>query len=512
MKKLLSNSELFAILLFGFIALIMGGWSMVILVISAGALIGFMAPANERGWIRALAIGLVSSTVVAIATVIFNNLVSTLPKVGGVPIDSTQPVVFIVSVLLGTGMAGLIAWLRGQPNEKLRKYGLLSIVVILAVAFPFFEQDTKLLWLNAVIVAMIYTQQALGLNIVAGYAGLLDLGYVAFFAIGGYTIALLNSPQFNLSISFWLVIWAAAAAAAAFGFILGTPVLPLRGDYLALVTLGFGEIVPVIFRNLEAVTVYEPISLFISWLTQGNNKAALCLIGCGDTPANITNGIQGINPIGAPILPPFMAEGLQSLTGYSFRFAPGNYIPWYFLALLFLAVSVFFISRVRHSRLGRAWVAIREDELAAGAMGVNPVRTKLAAFMIGAMFAGIAGAYYGSYVSFISPSGFDFSISVIVLCMVILGGTGSIPGVILGGFILRLSDLLLLDKLQLVISGILQQTVFQTIQTREVSLFLASLLDLTQYKLLFFGLILVLMMLLRPEGLLPSAMSRRKGS
>ena len=163
MKKLISNGELFAILLFGVIALIMGGWSIGILTILIGALIGFMVTADRLAWRRALLVGLFGSLVIALATLVFNKVITLLPKVGEVPAAAAQPIVFIISIALGTLTAGLIAYLRSQPNEKLRRYGLLALVTVFAVAFPFYEQDTKLLWLNAVIVAMIYTQQALGL-------------------------------------------------------------------------------------------------------------------------------------------------------------------------------------------------------------------------------------------------------------------------------------------------------------------------------------------------------------
>nr|MBP7693780.1 branched-chain amino acid ABC transporter permease [Anaerolineales bacterium] len=210
---------------------------------------------------------------------------------------------------------------------------------------------------------------------------------------------------------------------------------------------------------------------------------------------NLTNGTDGINPIGRPEFPGVV-------------FTTGQYIPWYFLILILLVVSVFFISRLRGSRMGRAWVAIREDELAANSMGIDLVRTKLAAFMLGAMFSGLAGAFYGSYVSYISPDAFDFSISVIVLCMVILGGTGSIVGVLLGGFIIKVTDLLILDKLQVVMGGVLRATLFQGITNQGMQNFLESLFNASQYKLLLFGVILVLMMQFRPQGLVPSSTER----
>lgn len=488
-KNFLGGTELAAILLMGFIALITGGWSVLILVVLAGALVGAEAPATRSGVMRAIGLGFGTALVVVILTIVHNTAIASLPKQDAIPFDSTQPTVYLLALVLGTASAWIVAALRTLPNRRAGRMGLLLLLLVVAVIFPFFEQRAQLFWINAVIVAMIYTLQALGLNIVAGYAGMLDLGYVAFFAIGGYTIAFLNSPQFDLHVSFWLIIWLAAAAAAFFGLVLGAPVIPLRGDYLAIVTLGFGEIVPIVFKNLEAVKIYEPISGILGALL-GHPEWTICLVGC-ESPTNITNGTQGINPIGRPSLP-----GVQFITG--------QYIPWYFLILTLLVISVFFIARLRGSRIGRAWVAMREDELAATSMGINLVRTKLIAFMLGAMFSGFAGAFYGSYVSFISPDAFDFSISVIVLCMVILGGTGSITGVILGGLIIKIADLLLLDKLQTVMGGVLQATIFQSIHSQAMQNFLESLLNASQYKLLLFGLILVLMMRFRPQGLVPS--------
>ncbi|HRF50281.1 MAG TPA: hypothetical protein PLC98_21805 [Anaerolineales bacterium] len=493
-QKILSNAEIIGILLMGFVALITGGWSVIIIVLLIGALVGVNTEAEPGAWRKALLPGAISAAAVVLATIIHNHVIMGLPRQEPIPAASTAPLVYIGAIVLGTAMAVLVVALRSASDARVRKFGLIGLLLACAVAFPFFEQYAQLFWANAIIVAMIFAMQALGLNIVAGYAGMLDLGYVAFFAIGGYTIAFLNSPQFNLQVWFWLVIWVAAAAAALFGLILGTPVIPLRGDYLAIVTLGFGEIVPIVFRNLNAITILEPVSSLVAALT-GNPASAICLVGCIE-PFNLTNGTDGITPIGRPIFP-----GVQFVTG--------QYIPWYFLILGLLIASVFFISRLRNSRIGRAWVAIREDELAANSMGINLVRTKLIAFMLGAMFSGFAGAFYGSYVSFISPDAFDFSISVIVLCMVILGGTGSIVGVILGGFIIKVTDLLLLDKLQVVMGGLLQATLFQGIENQGMQNFLESLFNASQYKLLLFGIILVTMMQFRPQGLVPSTAERK---
>jgi branched-chain amino acid transport system permease protein len=265
----------------------------------------------------------------------------------------------------------------------------------------------------------------------------------------------------------------------------------LRGDYLAIVTLGFGEIVPVVFRNLTSVQVYEPISGIIGSLI-GRPEMAICLLGC-EKAINLTGGESGINPIGRPWLP---------IIG---SFQAGQLFPWYYLILTLVVFSTFMISRLRESRLGRAWTAIREDELAASAMGINLVRTKLLAFAMGATFSGFAGAFYGAYISAIFPSAFDFSVSVIILCMVILGGLGNITGVLLGCLIITSADRLFLPQLAQVLKSILNTSVLPNIGNPALRDFLAISLDPIQMRLLLFGLTLVIMMIIRPEGLVPSA-------
>ena len=298
------------------------------------------------------------------------------------------------------------------------------------------------------------------------------------------------------------MIWIAAAAAAFSGLLFGAPTLRLRGDYLAIVTLGFGEIVPIVVKNLYAVRIYEPISLFINQIMGKTNDAAhaaaLCLVGCYDRPIDLTAGTKGISPISTP----------QIFDLYTFKV--GEYVPWYFVALFLLAISAFFIFRLRASRIGRAWVSIREDELAANAMGIDLVRTKLTAFIIGAMFSGFAGAFYASFTSFISPDAFDFTISVIILAMVILGGSGNITGVLLGSSIIMLIDRVLLDRLKIVINGVLQGVVFKGMADGPMAVFVNSLTDATAYKILLFGLILVVMMKVRPQGILPEATAARR--
>ncbi len=490
----LSGAEWLALALGAFMALILGGWSGVIVAGMVGLLLGFAAQPDAAGVRRNAAVGALFGVAVALVTWLHNNLVVQLPGQEQIPADANAPATYLAIAALAWLLAVGVAWMRAQPNERMRTYGPLLVVFVLAVVFPIFAELTGLaiLWTSVIIVALIYAMQAMGLNIVAGYAGMLDLGYVAFFAIGAYVAALLMSPHLipdrAAQWSFWIVIWIGAAVAAFFGVLLGAPVIPLRGDYLAIVTLGFGEIIPIVFKNLEAIRIYEPFSEIVAAVT-GDKSLANCIVGC-ETPFNLTNGVLGLNPISRPVL-------------FSYEFQTGQYLPWYFLILLLVVITMFFINRLRHSRIGRAWVAVREDELAAAAMGVPVIRTRLAAFLIGAMFSGFAGVFYGSYVSFISPDAFDFSISVIVLCMVILGGSGNLVGVVIGALVIKIADLLLLDRLQVVLSGVLRATVFQWNQDPSLERFLESLFNMTQYKLLLFGLILVVMMLARPRGLLP---------
>ncbi len=523
-NRLFTKGDLLGVILAGVLGLVMGGYTIFPLAILAGALVAISA--GERADLKRVAIkAAIAGLVLAGACFVHNEFLTHLPKVEEIPAGAKGFHWYPLGVLVAVGSALLLAWLRGNQNEFLHKYGTLAFIGACALIFPFFDRGTGIGWAPTIIAALIFALQALGLNIVAGYAGLLDLGYVAFFAIGGYTAAFLSAPSNawggtqadgsywdgNLHTVFWLLIWIAAAAAALFGLILGTPTLPLRGDYLAIVTLGFGEIVPIVFKNLEAVTIYEPLSRLFAMFS-GNFNGGRCLVGC-TSPLNITNGNQGLNPIDPPTVPFIEPWTLHNATPEVLKgllFKPENNLPWYFLILGLVLLSAFFINRLRQSRVGRAFVAMREDDLAASSMGVPIVRTKLTAFIIGALFSGFAGAFYASRVSFISPDAFDFSVSVIVLCMVILGGTGNIAGVILGGLIIKIVDLLLLDKIQLVLNGLLQATVFTNVQSQGLNLFLSSLLDVSQYKLMLFGLILVTMMLVRPQGLVPEAMTKRK--
>jgi branched-chain amino acid transport system permease protein len=346
-----------------------------------------------------------------------------------------------------------------------RQLALFVSCLLVAFAYPFI--DAALGWgrVGSFMSIFVFVILAMGLNVVVGYAGLLDLGYAAFFAIGAYTMAFLTSPGSVFVRSglvppplqnFWVALICAWVAAAIFGVLLGAPTLRLRGDYLAIVTLGFGEIVPNFFYNADA----------------------------------ITNGTRGINPIGKP---PTIEIG-----GLVLGFGPTDQRNWYWLILLVGLLSLFLINRLYGSRLGRAWQAVREDEIAASSMGVNLVRTKLWAFALGASFSGFAGSVYASAFQYVHPSQFEFSISVMVLAMVILGGIGNVYGVIAGSLLLAVFDRILTDVMKDPIQRIGEAIGWDRLAEH----------DITQDRLLVFGLALVLMMLLRPGGLFPNAQRR----
>jgi branched-chain amino acid transport system permease protein len=331
--------------------------------------------------------------------------------------------------------------------------------------------------LNNLVLAAAYVIMALGLNVVVGFAGLLDLGYVAFYAIGAFVIGWLGSQQFadvnggegihvltpltgisgpppGIHINFFFVIFIAAAFTAIWGVILGAPTLRLRGDYLAVVTLAFGEIVPRVFENS----------------TSG-------ILGIGST--DFSNGRQGITPIDKINLP-WSSEPFNSL----------DLEKYYYVGLAMLVLVIFFNIRLRDSRLGRAWIAVREDEVAAAAMGVNLVRTKLWAYAIGASLGGFAGVFLGTVNNTVNVDQFEFGLSVFILCMVIIGGMGNIWGVILGAVVLSMMNRFGLPKLN---------SVPETFGLD---------FDVTSINFGIFGFFLLVMMVLRPEGFLPSG--RRK--
>ena len=329
----------------------------------------------------------------------------------------------------------------------------------------------------------IFVALALGLNIVVGLAGLLDLGYVAFFAVGAYSWAIFGSPQANLIFGgdrfplspwwFFAFLLVGVAVAAGAGILLGLPVLRLHGDYLALVTLGFGEVIRVLANNL-------------------------------DKPINITNGPKGITPIGRP--PIFFAPLLRAV---GIEPNPNVIYPLYLYALVLLIVGVTILvnRRLEDSHIGRAWEAIREDQTAAQAMGVPLVRMKLLAFACGASFAGAVGVLFSAKQIFINPESFTFMESIGVLAMIILGGMGSIPGAILGAAVVTVLNLLVLKGFSLWLNEL------RNAGTVILGYNLANLptqLEPAKYERMVFGLILVLMMIFRPQGILPARRRTRE--
>jgi branched-chain amino acid transport system permease protein len=475
--------------------LIFGGWSGAVIGWLLGTAAGFISCIGKKivapqvGARLGATSGLAIGVWLLIASVIQGLLA---PVLGQPTVSFPQALLYgVVALAMATLAGGVMGALQGLPRERRRLATLVTLAFILII-FPFVDRVAATSWIDTVIQIQIFIMLALGLNIVVGFAGLLDLGYAAFFAIGAYTTGLLSSPQLGIDWNFWLVLPIAAAVAAIFGVILGSPTLRLRGDYLAIVTLGFGEIVPVVFRNLTSLRIDEPISAIFGSLL-GHPEWRICLLGC-DSPINLTGGEGGINPIGRPSLP--VIGGFNA----------GDYMPWYYLILVLVVFAYFMIGRLRDSRLGRSWAAIREDELAASAMGINLVKTKLSAFAMGATFSGFAGSFYAAYTSAIFPSVFDFSVSVIILCMVILGGLGNMTGVILGGIIIMAADRLYLPQLAQVLKSFLNTSVLPNITSPQLRDFVATSIDPIQMRLFLFGLTLVIMMIVRPEGLVPDAM------
>ncbi|HYH94244.1 MAG TPA: hypothetical protein VD763_13880 [Candidatus Saccharimonadales bacterium] len=372
--------------------------------------------------------------------------------------------------------------------------GLILLAVLYPLAFRFLQQNLGFVpWPDTAVLIQccVFGILALGLNIVMGFAGLLDLGYVAFYAIGAYTTAFLASPHFGIHISWWIVVWIAVGAAAVFGILLGAPTLKLRGDYLAIVTLGFGEIVPIIFRNLGDFTLALPAIL-----------GGLVLIGPN---ANLTGGNIGINPIDPPTLP------IPGPWGPQIVFS--NQQPTFslYLVVALLCLTFFICMRLRDSKLGRAWMAIREDETAAAAMGINTVTSKLLAFSLGASFSGFAGAFTGAYQTAIFAESFRFQTSILIVVMIILGGIGSLRGVVIGAFAVQYVNLTFLAWAAQFVNPPLN-TLGRAIQDLPVfGTLIGGLLadfNLVNYNFLIFGLILAVMMVKRPEGLFPVETAR----
>ncbi len=359
---------------------------------------------------------------------------------------------------------------------------VVAALLVLAVIFPLIDESLKTLPVvgdfvprtDSVVVMIVFTTMAIGLNIVVGYAGLLDLGYVAFYAVGAYTAGWFASVQFSqttikfgavgvpsslpgIHISMWLVLIAAGVLTMLAGIAIGLPTLRLRGDYLAIVTLGFGEIIPQFVRNGDNILGFD-----------------------------LTNGTFGISPIDSM---GFGSLGASLGLPESFRQSTDR-AQWYFwTAVVILLLTIFCSVRLRESRLGRAWVAIREDETAAAAMGIPLMRTKTWAYALGAFFGGVAGAFYASFKAGAFPADFYFNISVFLLSMVILGGMGSVWGVIVGGMILGYLN----------VEGL--ATIGSKIQQSGIPKF--ENFDPTKYQFGIYGIIIVLMMLFRPTGLIP---------
>jgi branched-chain amino acid transport system permease protein len=473
--------------------LIFGGWSGSVIGWLLGTAVGLTSNDGKRtaNPLHGARLAVIPALGVGIWLLIASLLQGLwlLPASGQRSLSVSSAILFgLYSLIITVVAAVIMGAIQGLPSPR-RQVATLFNIGAIAILFPFIDQIAQTRWIATMITVQIFVMLALGLNIVVGFAGLLDLGYAAFFAIGAYATGLLCSPHLGIQWNFWLVLPIAAVMAGIAGLILGAPTLRLRGDYVAIVTLGFGEIVPVVFRNLTSVRVEEPISKIIGTL-MGHPEWAICLLGC-DRPINLTAGEAGINPIGRPALP---------IIG---TFNSSNYFPWYYLILFLVIFSYFMIGRLKDSRLGRSWTAIREDELAASAMGINLVQTKLLAFAMGATFSGFAGSFYASLITNISPSIFDFSVSVIILCMVILGGLGNSTGVILGGVIIMSADRLYLEKLAELLKKVIGHSVLPNVSNPQWQDFLATSIDPTQMRLFLFGLTLVIMMLVRPEGLLP---------
>jgi branched-chain amino acid transport system permease protein len=335
----------------------------------------------------------------------------------------------------------------------------IALIAVALIALPFVLAMAGTAWVRITNLAILFVLLSLGLNIVVGFAGLLDLGYIAFYAVGAYVYALLASPHFNLHLPWWAILPIGAAVACLFGVLLGTPTLKLRGDYLAIVTLGFGEIIRILLNNLSE-------------------------------PFNLTNGPKGITTIDSIKL---FGVDFAETTRLGELVMTGT-IKYYYFLLAVLIIVIVVNLRLQNSRIGRAWEAIREDELAARSMGINTRNMKLLAFAMGASFGGIAGGMFSAIQGFISPESFILTESVMVLAMVVLGGMGNIWGVILGAILL----------------SFVPEILRYTVEPMQRMLFGRSIIDPEVIRMLLFGLAMVVMMLFRPAGILPSAVRKRE--
>jgi branched-chain amino acid transport system permease protein len=367
--------------------------------------------------------------------------------------------------------AQLAEW-RAAIDRRLPAWwsrALAALLLVIGIVLPFFFTQSSG-FMNATVIAVAFAVMSLGLNIVVGFAGLLDLGYVAFYALGAYSLGWFGSDFFfkahvhvgvsgvaatesGIHLNFLLILICAALICAVAGIIIGLPTLRLRGDYIAIVTLAFGEIIGVVAVNGQSVN-----------------------LGGGMT---LTAGNLGISAVDSPSFPGVGVFGLLNLR------------PWYWLIFAILLVVLFVNLRLRDSRLGRAWVALREDEVAAVSMGIPLVRTKLSAYAIGAMFGGMSGAFLGTYYTQVNAGQFQFGFSIFVLAMVIIGGLGSIWGAVVGGMLLGYINQWLIPD---VLNGLPQK--------------LGLNFPLTEIEFGIFGFLLVLVMILRPQGLIPERRRR----
>lgn len=428
--------------------------------------------------------------------VVATYLVFTMPRSIAFGLAGPAAFLLFISAVLLVYQAAISNWVKG----------LLGFL-ILSILMPVLGTINQY-YLEVATQVCIFAALALGLNIVVGFAGLLDLGYVAFYLVGAYTWAIFGSPQAQKFIEpavakfplapewFFPFLLLAVFVAAMTGILLGLPVLRVRGDYLAVVTLGFGELIRVLANNL-------------------------------DKPVNITNGPQGITPIQRPPLffqpifesignqlhslsiPGSLGEVTSGMGSWLENAKPAQLYPiyFYFLVLLIIGIVIFVTRRVSNSRIGRAWEAVREDEEAALAMGIPIVQTKLAAFAMGASFAGAMGMLFASKQVFINPESFTILESIGVLAMVIVGGMGSIPGAVLGATVLTVLNLAVLPNISLALNSIRQAGYIVPIINYPLAQ-LPSQFEPAKYQRLVFGIALVAMMLIRPEGILPATRRR----
>lgn len=355
------------------------------------------------------------------------------------------------------GLSSVMQTLR-RAAERVPRWAWAVAGFSLAAIFPLLNVAGLVMtaWLRVGVISLIFVMLSLGLNVVMGEAGLLNLGYIAFFAVGAYTTALLSSPKFGLRWPFWALLVLSALLAMVAGLLIGLPTLRLRGDYLAIVTLAFGEIVRLTITNLQPLT-------------------------------NGPNGVTGIYP------PRLLSQGaIDSLQASGWPEALLKWlvidkpIEYYYLVFVFVVITAFLISNLKNSRVGRAWNALREDELAAVSSGITAARAKLLSVVLSAGIAGLAGSVYAYYSNVISPESFLFMQSVIVVCMVVLGGMGSIPGVILGAIVLQALPQVIRES-----AGAMRS-------------------EFEVYRMLIFGLLIVAMVIFRPEGLLPDKLWRQE--